>query len=143
MGLIPKEQLRQWIQEKNMKSMEDVQSAIKELFADTIQEMLEAELETELGYAKHDFKNKRTSNSRNGYSKKSVRSEYGDIDIKIPRDREGEFNIPLSSRNISRTSQGSKIKFLRCTPKAFLLATFRIICSNSTELRSHQRSFPT
>lgn len=44
MTLIPKEQLRQWIKEKNMKSMEDVQSAIKELFADTIQEMLEAEL---------------------------------------------------------------------------------------------------
>jgi transposase-like protein len=53
--------------------------------------MLEAELETELGYAKHDFKNKRTTNSRNGYSKKTVRSEYGDIDIQVPRDREGEF----------------------------------------------------
>jgi transposase-like protein len=91
MSLIPKEQLRQWIKEKNMKSMEDVQSAIKELFADTIQEMLEAELETELGYAKHDSKNKRTTNSRNGYSKKTVRSEYGDIDIQVPRDREGEF----------------------------------------------------
>lgn len=92
MSLIPKEQLRQWIKEKNMKSMKDVQSAIKELFADTIQEMLEAELETELGYAKHDSKNKRTTNSRNGYSKKTVRSEYGDIDIQVPRDREGEFD---------------------------------------------------
>ncbi|WP_370512168.1 transposase, partial [Brevibacillus sp. LEMMJ03] len=55
-----------------MQSVEDVQSALKELFAETLQEMLEAELETSLGYAKHDTKNKKTTNSRNGYSKKKV-----------------------------------------------------------------------
>ncbi|WP_436406370.1 IS256 family transposase [Brevibacillus brevis] len=86
-----KEQIKQWIKEKNMKSVDDVQSALKDLFADTIQEMLEAEIESSLGYAKHDMKNKRTTNSRNGYSKKTVRSEYGDVDIQVPRDREGDF----------------------------------------------------
>lgn len=60
MSLMSKEQLKQWIKEKNMQSVEDVQSALKELFADTLQEMLEAELETSLGYAKHDTKNKKT-----------------------------------------------------------------------------------
>jgi hypothetical protein len=54
MSLMSKEQLKQWIKEKNMQSVEDVQSALKELFADTLQEMLEAQLETSLGYAKHD-----------------------------------------------------------------------------------------
>ncbi|TRY22535.1 IS256 family transposase, partial [Brevibacillus sp. LEMMJ03] len=72
MSLMSKEQLKQWIKEKNMQSVEDVQSALKELFAETLQEMLEAELETSLGYAKHDTKNKKTTNSRNGYSKKKV-----------------------------------------------------------------------
>jgi putative transposase len=104
MSLIPKEQLRQWIKEKNMKSMEDVQSALKELFADTIQEMLKAELETDLGYAKHDTKNKRTTNSRNGYSKKTVRSEYGDVDIQVPRDRDGEFEPVIVKKHQSNVT---------------------------------------
>ncbi len=60
--------------------MDDVQSALKGLFADTIQEMVEAEIESSLGYAKHDMKNKRTTNSRNGYSKKTFRSEYEAIE---------------------------------------------------------------
>jgi putative transposase len=99
MSLMSKEQLKQWIKEKNMQSVEDVQSALKELFADTLQEMLEAELETSLGYAKHDTKNKKTTNSRNGYSKKKVRSEYGDVDIQVPRDRAGEFEPTIVKKN--------------------------------------------
>lgn len=99
MSLMSKEQLKQWIKEKNMQSVEDIQSALKELFAETLQEMLEAELETSLGYAKHDTKNKKTTNSRNGYSKKKVRSEYGDVDIQVPRDRAGEFEPTIVKKN--------------------------------------------
>ncbi len=99
MSLMSKEQLKQWIKEKNMQSVEDVQAALKELFAETLQEMLEAELETSLGYAKHDTKNKKTTNSRNGYSKKKVRSEYGDVDIQVPRDRAGEFEPTIVKKN--------------------------------------------
>jgi putative transposase len=71
--------------------VEDIQRTLKELFADTLQEMLEAEMDDQLGYAKHDVKNKETKNSRNGYSKKTVTSEFGDVEIEIPRDRQGEF----------------------------------------------------
>ncbi|WP_216675696.1 hypothetical protein [Brevibacillus sp. HB1.3] len=46
-----KEQIKQWIKEKNMKSVDAVKSALKELFAETIQEMLEGEIESTLGYA--------------------------------------------------------------------------------------------
>ncbi|MGG1601202.1 MULTISPECIES: IS256 family transposase [Paenibacillus] len=91
MKLLPKDQLRQFIKENNLKTVEDVQKTLKDLFAETLQEMLEAELETELGYAKHDVKHKETHNSRNGHSKKTVTSEYGEIEIEIPRDRLGEF----------------------------------------------------
>jgi len=103
-NLMSKEQLKQWIKENNMKSVEDVQSALKELFAETLQEMLEAELETTLGYAKHDIKHKQTTNSRNGYSKKTVRSEYGDIELKVPRDREGEFEPVIVKKNQSNVT---------------------------------------
>ncbi|MED4600022.1 IS256 family transposase [Paenibacillus validus] len=91
MKLLPKDQLRQFIKDNNLKTVEDVQKTLKELFAETLQEMLEAELETELGYAKHDIKNKETRNSRNGHSKKTVTSEYGEVEIEVPRDRLGEF----------------------------------------------------
>lgn len=102
--MMSKEQIKQWIKEKNMKSVDDVQSALKDLFADTIQEMLEAEIESSLGYAKHDMKNKRTTNSRNGYSKKTVRSEYGDVDIQVPRDREGDFEPNIVKKHQSNVT---------------------------------------
>ncbi|TKI54935.1 IS256 family transposase [Brevibacillus antibioticus] len=94
----------QWIKEKDMKSVGDVQSALKELFAETIQEMLEGEIESTLGYAKHDTKNKRTANSRNGHSKKTVRSEYGEVDIQIPRDREGESEPVIVKKHQSNVT---------------------------------------
>ncbi len=102
--MMSKEQIKQWIKEKNIKSVDDVQSALKDLFADTIQEMLEAEIESSLGYAKHDMKNKRTTNSRNGYSKKTVRSEYGDVDIQVPRDREGDFEPNIVKKHQSNVT---------------------------------------
>ncbi|WP_188066755.1 IS256 family transposase [Brevibacillus brevis] len=102
--MMSKEQIKQWIKEKNMKSVDDVQSALKDLFAETIQEMLEAEMESSLGYEKHDMKNKRTTNSRNGYSKKTVRSEYGEVDIQVPRDREGEFEPAIVKKHQSNVT---------------------------------------
>lgn len=91
MGLWTKQQLRDFIKENNLVTAQDAQNALKNLFAETIQEMLEAEMDTHLGYAKHDVKAKETSNSRNGKSKKTVMSEYGEQEITVPRDRLGEF----------------------------------------------------
>jgi putative transposase len=91
MGLWTKEQLRAFIKENKLVSAQDAQNALKDLFAETLQEMLEAEMDTHLGYQKHDVQNKQTKNSRNGKSKKSIVSEYGEQEISIPRDRDGEF----------------------------------------------------
>jgi transposase-like protein len=55
-----------------LKDVKDIQSLLKEQFKDIIEEMLEAELDHELGYSKYDYKNKESTNSRNGArSKKS------------------------------------------------------------------------
>jgi hypothetical protein len=50
MSLLTKEQLRNFISENNIQSIPDLYTSLKNLFKDTIQEMLEAELSTELGY---------------------------------------------------------------------------------------------
>jgi transposase-like protein len=53
---------------------------------------MEAELDTQLGYAKHDTKNKKTSNSRNGKMPvKTVMTVMGDFYVRTPRDRESDF----------------------------------------------------
>ncbi|MDR3596850.1 transposase [Clostridium sp.] len=53
--------------------------------------MLEAEMEQHLGYAKHDYENKNTTNSRNSKSTKTMKSNLGLFDLDVPRDREGSF----------------------------------------------------
>ncbi|MFB9325646.1 IS256 family transposase, partial [Paenibacillus aurantiacus] len=101
MARFNKEQVKAFVKENNLKTMDDVQSALKELFAETLQSMLEAELDTELGYEKHDVKSKTTSNSRNGKSKKTVTSEYGELEIAVPRDRNGEFEPVIVKKHQS------------------------------------------
>jgi putative transposase len=91
MGLLSKEQLRAFIKENKLVTAQDAQNALKDLFAETLQEMLEAEMDTHLGYEKHDTQAKVTLNSRNGKSKKTVVSEYGEQEITVPRDRLSEF----------------------------------------------------
>jgi transposase-like protein len=104
MAMVSKEHLRQFIKENNLKSAEDVQSAVRDLFASAMQEILEAELETELGYAKHDTKNKATGNSRNGHSRKTLTSEYGEVEITVPRDRKGEFEPEIIKKHQTKTT---------------------------------------
>ncbi len=86
-----KEQLRAFIKENNLVTADDAQNALKELFKDALQEMLEAELDTDLGYGKSEKAGKSTDNRRNGHSTKTVRSEYGEVDLTVPRDRNGSF----------------------------------------------------
>ncbi|MFC5649550.1 transposase, partial [Paenibacillus solisilvae] len=91
MGLWTKQQLRDFIKENKLVSAQDAQNALKDLFAETLQEMLEGEMDAHLGDQKHDMQNKQTTNRRNGKSKKTITSEYGEQQLSIPRDREGEF----------------------------------------------------
>ena len=83
--------LKKLIQEYDVKTTRDVQEMLKDLFAATIQQMLEAELDEHLGYDRYDNQNKNTTNSRNGYRNKKVRSDFGEVGISIPRDRQGSF----------------------------------------------------
>ncbi len=78
---------------------QDVQNMLKDLLGDTLQGMLEAEMDQKLGYSKYDYQNKETDDSRNGYSKKTVVSSLGEIDLDIPRDRKGEFEPQIVRKN--------------------------------------------
>ena len=60
---------------------------------------MDAELTSELGYEKHHSQGNNSGNSRNGTSKKMVRSESGDIDINVPRDRNGDYSPKILPKN--------------------------------------------
>jgi len=87
-----KDKVKEFIQDGDIKSMADVQSALKDLFGQTLQAMLEGEMDSHLGYPKGDGRSKQTDNRRNGHGSKSVRSTYGEMDLAVPRDREGDFD---------------------------------------------------
>ena len=86
------------------KNAEEMQEAIKEIFGPMFESMLKGEMEHHLGYESNDKGPKSTENRRNGYGEKSVHTTYGDIDIKVPRDRDGSFepvSIPKRSKDVS------------------------------------------
>ncbi len=108
-----KSKLRQMIEEYGIKDMNDVHEFVKMLTAETIQAALDAELENDLGYSKYDYKNKQTDNSRNGYSKKTVQSSTGELEIKVPRDRQGEYEPQLVRKHQTDVSSiEDKVIFL-------------------------------
>lgn len=104
MSTLTREHVKEIIRGNNFQSVSDVSGYLKDIFKDLIQELLEAEIETTLGYAKNDDKRKETDNSRNGYSPKTLKSEFGEVQIQVPRDRKGEFEpkiVPKYQRNVS------------------------------------------
>ena len=85
-------------------SKEDVQNALKDIFGPMLEAMLQGEMDNHLGYEANDHGSKRTDNRRNGYSKKAVKTSYGEIPVSVPRDRESTFEpqvIPKRVKDIS------------------------------------------
>lgn len=104
MSTLTKEQVKALVRGNDFQNVADVTKYLKDVFKDVIQELLEAEMDTNLGYSKEDPSTKNTDNSRNGYSPKTLKSEFGEVDVQIPRDRKGEFEpkiVPKYQRNVS------------------------------------------
>jgi transposase-like protein len=80
------------------KSPEDLmgeQGLLRQLTKKLAERALEAEMEHHLGYAKHDPAGKKSGNSRNGKTSKTVRSVHGEIELEVPRDRNSTFEPRL------------------------------------------------
>ena len=81
----------------------DITAKLKELFAGTLEKMLESEMEEHLGYDKHSAAGNNSGNSRNGYGKKTIKSEWGETEIAVPRDRRGSFEPQIIEKRQTRT----------------------------------------
>ena len=76
--------------EYEIKSANDIEAALLNMFGNFIEQALEAELDQHLGYSRYDFRNKSTSNTRNGRQSKTIQTRLGETTIQAPRDR-GRF----------------------------------------------------
>ena len=83
----------------------DIQVKLKQLFAGTIEAMLEAEMDEHLGYDKNSVMGNNSGNSRNGYNRKTITSDYGSSEIAVPRDRNGEFEPQVLAKRQVRTDE--------------------------------------
>lgn len=94
---------------KQFKSREQFHEFFQELFKEGVQQMLQGELDEHLGYEKHSPEGRNSGNSRNGHSKKKVKSEsVGDLLLSIPRDRNSTFEpqlIPKHQRMSEKIEQ--------------------------------------
>lgn len=145
-----KEKLRELMSEMQVKDMNDINSLFKEMVGDILENGLEAELDEELGYSKYDYRNKDTSNSRNGYSTKTMKTSFGDVEIAVPRDRNAEFEPQLVKKQQTSLSQDIEEKILSMYAKgmsqndisAHILEIYGLEVSDSTISRVTDKILP-
>lgn len=70
---------------KQFKNSKDLNSFIDELFTKGMEQMLEGELDGHLGYAKHSPEGINSGNSRNGKTRKTIKTKRGELQIEVPR----------------------------------------------------------
>ncbi|MDP3311842.1 transposase [Lutibacter sp.] len=78
---------------KQFKTGDELNSFLKQLQKRGIEKMLESELDSHLGYDKHQQTIE--GNARNGFTPKKVRTSFGESQIQVPRDRDASFNPML------------------------------------------------
>ena len=108
--------MKEFVNSQKFESTADVMAAMKEMFADVLQQVMECELEEKLGYEKServsdDSENAVSKNYRNGYSKKTVKTQLGEVDIRIPRDRKGEYEPGIIGK-YDRNADGMEEKIM-------------------------------
>jgi putative transposase len=75
------------------------------LFAETLEQMLDAELTAQLGYEPYEAKGRNSGNSRNGHYRKRVRTSNGEAEVTVPRDRQGDYEPQLLKKYQANTNE--------------------------------------
>ncbi len=90
---------------KNIKTEKDLSDFSRLLKKMTVEAALGAEMEAHLGYAKHAPEGHHSGNSRNGYSGKTLKGSHGEVDIEVPRDRNGTFEPQIVRKGQTRLTE--------------------------------------
>lgn len=90
---------------KNIKTEKDLGDFSRQLKKMTVEAALGAEMEEHLGYSKHSSEGHHTGNSRNGFSGKTLKGNHGEVDIDVPRDRNGSFEPQIVRKGQTRLTE--------------------------------------
>ncbi len=90
---------------KSIKTEKDLAALSKHLLKLTVERAMNVELDQHLGYEKHASEGKNSGNSRNGYSSKTLKGNFGEVDIKTPRDRDSTFEPQLIRKGQTRITE--------------------------------------
>ena len=145
-----KENLRNIMKGLDVKNFEDLKDVFKLMVGEMLETGLEGELDDELGYTKYDYRNKDGENSRNGYSKKTLKTSFGETEIKVPRDRNGEFEPQLVKKNQTTLTGDIEEKILSMYAKGMTTSDiethiqdiYGLECSDSTISRITDKILP-
>ena len=109
-----REMMRDYLKNNDIsiKDGTDVNSIMRDMMSVILEGALDEELDEELGYSKYDYRNKETDNSRNGHSSKTMHTSYGDMDVAIPRDRNGDYEPQLIKKYQNTVTQDMEEKIL-------------------------------
>jgi len=88
-----------------IKTQDDLADLSRLLLKAAIERVMAAELEDHLGYSKHSPEGHNSGNSRNGHSKKTIKGDFGELELKTPRDRNGEFNPQVIAKGKTRINK--------------------------------------
>ena len=110
----PKDLLKENVQSQQFTSTADIMQAMKEMFRDVLEQVMEVEMDDKLGRERCQRSEEQTCqarNYRNGYSKKTVKTQLGEVDIKVPRDRQGKYEPKIIGK-YDRNAEGMEEKIL-------------------------------
>lgn len=91
------------------KTEADVSKFLKDLHSQVLEQMLQGEMDSHLGYEKSSSEGHNTGNSRNGSFPKKIQTEHGESVIQIPRDRRSEFDPVVVPKHQSRALSIEKL----------------------------------
>ena len=113
MNAAPQELLKEYVQSQHFTSTAEIMGAMKEVFRDVVQTVMEVEMDEELGRERCQRAEGAVTapNYRNGYSRKTVKTQLGEVDIKVPRDRNGSYEPKIIGK-YSRNADGMEEKIL-------------------------------
>jgi putative transposase len=90
---------------RGLNSPSDLAKLSRELLKITVEAALNAEMDTHIGYSRHSPDGYNSGNSRNGYNRKTLKGEHGEIEIATPRDRNGDFEPVFVAKNQTRLTK--------------------------------------
>ena len=145
-----KENLRNIMRGLDVKNFDDLKDVFKMMVGEMLENGLDGELDDELGYTKYDYRNKESENSRNGYSKKTLKTSFGETEIKVPRDRNGEFEPQLVKKNQTTLTGDIEEKIISMYAKgmttsdieAHIKDIYGLECSDTTISRITDKILP-